>query len=60
MERILSHIEQVLKRESMKKDPGSPPEEIPLSDQRRILRTDIREILAGRVEIVDDREPRQR
>jgi hypothetical protein len=60
MERPLNHIEQVLKRESMKNDPGSPSEQIPLSDQHRILHTDIREILAGRTEIFDDREPRPR
>lgn len=60
MERPLSHIEQVLLRESMKSDPGSPPERIPLSDQARILRTNIWEILAGKVEIFDDREPRAR
>jgi hypothetical protein len=57
MHRILSHIEQVLQAETLKKDiPGSPSKRIPLTDQRRILDTDIREILAGRTEIYDDRK----
>jgi hypothetical protein len=57
MHRILSHIEQVLQAETLKKDiPGSPPKRIPIADQQRILDTDIREILAGRTEIYDPRE----
>jgi hypothetical protein len=56
MERISSHIEQVLKRESMKNETGSPQKQIPLTDQQRILSTDIREILSGRTVIYDDRE----
>ena len=57
MKKLMSHIEQVLQAEALKNaDPGRPQEQIPLTDQRRILDTDIREILAGRTEIYDDRE----
>ena len=56
MERILTHIEQVLKRESPKNDLALAPEQIPLTDQQRILNIDIRDLLAGRVGVYDDRE----
>lgn len=61
MQRMLTHIERVLNAEALKNvDSGRPQEQVPLSDQRRILNTDIREILAGRTEIYDDRERRPR
>jgi hypothetical protein len=57
----LTHIERILKAEALKNDdPELPQERIPLRDQRRILATDIRGILAGRTEIYDDRQPRGR
>ncbi len=53
-----SHIEQVLAAELSKARPGQPPQQIPLSDQARILATDIGDVLAGTTTVVDDREPR--
>ena len=44
MPQTLTHIERVLKAEVLKNvDPGLPSKRIPLSDQCRILHTDIRE-----------------
>lgn len=60
MDRKLTHIEQVLRAEALKSvDLGLPTRRIPLSDQQQILRTDIREILAGRTVIYDDHDKPQ-
>jgi hypothetical protein len=61
-----SHIEEILEQEYVRArkmfsaDPDRPITRIPLRDQQQILRTDIREILAGGKEIYDDRKPRPR
>jgi hypothetical protein len=60
MQKILTHIEALLQVEAKKSGQNLHPQQIPISDQQRILNTDIREVITGGTIVFDDREPRQR
>ncbi len=55
----ITHLEEILKSAATKNE-QRVPSRIPVSDQGKILRADIYDVLNGSIEIFDDRKPRLR
>jgi hypothetical protein len=64
MDRLIPHIEQVIQAEiaraSREQSIVAERRQIAISDQKGLLRLDIKRVLTNEVEVVDDREQRRR